>query len=142
MLSWYRFWAVTKKFVFTTRTKFWAANFWAYAPGYYLTFVSLALFDLSDGKNSKKSIFANCSVLTDFFHYLHLPLNLFLFLVLLGERAFQRSCYSCWCFNGCFIYVRTEPKWICYFDCTNVANENCVEFCMKEVFKCRKRRMM
>ena len=33
-------------------------------------------------------------------------------------------------------------KWIYYFDCTNVANENCDEFCMKEVFKCRGRRMM
>ena len=38
--------------------------------------------------------------------------------------------------------VRPEPKWICYSDYTNVANENCVKFCMKEVFKCRERRMM
>ena len=45
-------------------------------------------------------------------------------------------------FNRCFVYVETEPKWIYYFDCTNAANENCVEFCMKGVFKCRERRMM
>ena len=36
----------------------------------------------------------------------------------------------------------TWTKWIYYFDCTNVANENCDEFCMKEVFKCRERRMI
>ena len=35
------------------------------------------------------------------------------------------------CFNICFVYVKTEPKWIHYFDCSNAANENCVEFCMK-----------
>ena len=45
-------------------------------------------------------------------------------------------------FNRCFVYVETEPKWIYYFDCTNAANKNCVEFCMKGVFKCRERRMM
>jgi hypothetical protein len=33
-------------------------------------------------------------------------------------------------------------KWIYYLAYTNVANENCVKFCMKEVFKCRERRMM
>ena len=45
------------------------------------------------------------------------------------------------CFNRCFTYVETEPKWIYYFDYTNAANKN-VEFCMKGVFKCRERRMM
>ena len=121
-----------KKFVFATRTEFWADNFWAYVPGYYLTFVSLALFDLSDVTFSDKSVFVNCSVLTDFCHYLHLPLILFLFEFFWGERAFWRISYSSLCFNRCFTYVRTEPKWIFYFYCTNIANENCVEFCMKE----------
>ena len=46
-------------------------------------------------------------------------------------------CCSSLCYNRCFAYVKTEPKWIYYFDCTNAANKNCVEFCMKEVFKCR-----
>jgi hypothetical protein len=54
-------------------------NFCAHAPGYYLTFVSFALFDLSNRIFSKKSIFTCCSVLTKFCHYLHLPLDLFLF---------------------------------------------------------------
>ena len=35
------------------------------------------------------------------------------------------------CFNRCFIHVKTESKLIYYFDYTNAANENCVEFCMK-----------
>ena len=38
----------------------------------------------------KKSIFTDCSVLTDFCHYLHLSLNLFYFWVLLRERAFWK----------------------------------------------------
>jgi hypothetical protein len=29
-----------------------------------------------------------------------------------------------------------------YLAYANVANKNCVKFCMKEVFECRKRRMM
>jgi hypothetical protein len=32
--------------------------------------------------------------------------------------------------------------WIYYLAYTNVANKNCVKFSMKEVFKCRERRMM
>jgi hypothetical protein len=38
--------------------------------------------------------------------------------------------------------LKLNQKWIYYFAYTNVANENCVKFCMKEVFKCRERRMM
>jgi hypothetical protein len=37
----------------------------AYAPGYIQTFISFALFDLSNRRSSKKSIFVNYSVLTD-----------------------------------------------------------------------------
>jgi hypothetical protein len=33
-------------------------------------------------------------------------------------------------------------EWIYYLAYTNVANKNCVKFCVKEVFKCRDRRMM
>jgi hypothetical protein len=32
--------------------------------------------------------------------------------------------------------------WIYYLAYTNVANKNCMKFCMKEVFKCRDRRMV
>jgi hypothetical protein len=38
--------------------------------------------------------------------------------------------------------LKLNQKWIYYLAKTNVANENCVKFCMKEVFKCRERRMM
>jgi hypothetical protein len=39
--------------------------------------------------------------------------------------------------TGSIIYTLVN-----YLAYTNVANENCVKFCMKEVFKCRERRMM
>jgi hypothetical protein len=38
--------------------------------------------------------------------------------------------------------LKLNQKWIYYLAYTNVANENCVKFCMKEVFKCRERKMM
>jgi hypothetical protein len=33
-------------------------------------------------------------------------------------------------------------EWIYYLAYTNVANKNCMKFCMKEFFKCRARRIM
>jgi hypothetical protein len=49
-----------------------------YAPGYIQTFISWTLFDLSNIKPSKNSTFVSCSVLTDFYQYLCLPLYHFL----------------------------------------------------------------
>jgi hypothetical protein len=43
---------------------------------------------------------------------------------------------------GVVVELKLKKKWIYYLAYTNVANENCVKFCMKEVFKCRERRMM
>jgi hypothetical protein len=43
---------------------------------------------------------------------------------------------------GVVLELKQNQKWIYYLAYTNVANENCVKFCMKEVFKCRERRMM
>jgi hypothetical protein len=37
----------------------------AYSPGYFQTFISFELFDLSNRISSKKSIFVSCSILTD-----------------------------------------------------------------------------
>ena len=51
----------------------------------------------------------------------------FSFLVILGKELFEEVL----CYFGCFLHVKTEPKLIYYFDCTNASNENCVEFCMK-----------
>ena len=89
LLSWNWFCAVTKKSVFAARMSYWSAKFLEYSPGYYLTFVSLALFDLSNGIFSKKLIFTSCSVLIDFCHYLHLPLNLFLFEFFWKKELFE-----------------------------------------------------
>jgi hypothetical protein len=36
-----------------------------HAPGYVQTFISFALFDLSNKRSSKKSIFLSCSILID-----------------------------------------------------------------------------
>jgi hypothetical protein len=44
---------------------------------------------------------------------------------------------------GVILELKLNQKgWIYYLPCTNVANKNCVKFCMKEVFKCRERRML
>lgn len=51
----------------------------AYAPGVCLTFISFALFDLSNRRWFKKMIFTCCSVLTDFCHILPLASFPFLF---------------------------------------------------------------
>jgi hypothetical protein len=116
--------------------------FCAHAPGYYLTFVSFALFDLSNIRFSKKLIFTCCSILTDFCHYLHLPIDLFLFEFFWSEKLLEEFATV----DNVLIHVELElkqnQKWIYYLAYTNVANENCVKFCMKEVFKCRERRMM
>jgi hypothetical protein len=38
--------------------------------------------------------------------------------------------------------LKLNQQWIYYLAYTNVASKNCVKSCMKEVFKCRERRMM
>jgi hypothetical protein len=43
---------------------------------------------------------------------------------------------------GVVLELKLNQKWIYYPAYTDVANENCMKFCMKEVFKCRERRMM
>jgi hypothetical protein len=75
------------------RISFVPAISYAYAPGYFKTFISFTLFDLSNKKPSKNSTFVSCSVLTDFCHYLCLPLDRFLFEFFLSQN-FWGSCYS------------------------------------------------
>ena len=60
--------------------------FWASDPGCYLTFVSFALFDLSNIRFSKKMIFNCWSVLTDFANLAFASLFDFLFEFFLGFR--------------------------------------------------------
>jgi hypothetical protein len=86
------------------RMSFWSMISCAHALGYCLTFIIFALFDLSNRRFSKKSIFTSYSILTDFCHYLRLPLDLFLFEFFLS-RNFWESWYSSLCFNGCYTWV-------------------------------------
>jgi hypothetical protein len=117
-------------------------NLIAHAPGYYLTFISFALFDLSNRTFSKKSIFTCCSVLTDFCHYLHLPLNLFLFEFFWSEEFLKEVATVANVSIDVVLELKLNQKWIYYLAYANVANENCVKFYIKEVFKCRERRVM
>jgi hypothetical protein len=121
---------------------YWSEMFCAHALGYYLTFVKFALFDLSNIIFSKKSIFIYCFVLTDFCHYLHLPLNLFIFEFFWSEELLKEVATLANVLMDVLLELKLNQKLIYYLAYTNVANENCVKFCMKEVFKCRERWMM
>ena len=100
-----------KKFLFPAKTSNWSETFWAYASDYCITFVSLALFDLSNRRFLKKSIFTDCSVLTDFCLFIHFASETFSFWVLLEKELFEewysRICYF-WCF---YLHVKAEPSW-------------------------------
>ena len=74
------------------------------------------------------------SVLKDFYHYLHLllidsPLGSF-WEIELFEGIATVACV----FNESFAVFILKPK-VYYLECTNVANEDCVKFCMKEIFQ-------
>jgi hypothetical protein len=100
------------------RISFWPAIYCPYAPGYIQTFISFALFYLSNRSSSKKSTFVSCSILTDFCHYLCLPLDRFLF-EFFWSRNFWGSCYSSICFICGVFELKPEPKrvdsllWLC-----------------------------
>jgi hypothetical protein len=56
---------------------------------------------------------------------------------------FERVATVAYALMGVILELKLKPKeWIYYLAYTNVANKNCVKFCMKEVFKCRERRMV
>jgi hypothetical protein len=98
-----------KKFMKILRISFGPAISCAYAPGYIQTFISLTLFDLSNIKPSKKLTFVRCSILTNFRHYLCLPLDHFLF-VLFWSQNFWGSCYSSICFICGGFELKPEAK--------------------------------
>jgi hypothetical protein len=100
----------------------------AYAPGYIQTFISFTCFDLSNRRSSKKSTFVSCSVLTDFCHYLCLPLDCFLF-EFFWSRNFWRSWYSSICFICGVFELKPEPKmFVYYYAYANVANRIVLSF--------------
>jgi hypothetical protein len=110
------------------RKSFWPEISCEYTPGYIQTFISFALFDLSNIRSSKKSTFISCSVLTDFCHYLCLPLDRFLF-EFFWSRNFWGTCYSIiWFICGVF-ELKTEQKGLIYYYAyTNVANRIVLSF--------------
>jgi hypothetical protein len=119
------------------RTSDCLAIFCALAPHYYATFISFALFHLSNRRSSKKSFFLYCSVLTDFCQLLHLPLNPTLLLFLYEERALKEVVTVANVLMVVRLVLKLDQIRFIIIDYTNVANEDCVKFCMKEVFKYR-----
>ena len=100
-----------KKLLLLARTSENYETSWAYAPGYYLTFISFALFDLSNRGFSKKSIFTCCSVLSDFCHYLHVASISFLFEFFWKKELWKEVATVAMLLWMSFTCVETEPKW-------------------------------
>ena len=114
---------------------------WSCTPVFCLTFISFALSDLSNIRWSKKLIFTCCSVLTDFCHIL--PLAFLPFLSSSNEtRSLGKKYLQYLCFMDEFYLCRNWTQVILYLDLLMLLIKNFVKFCMKEVFKCRERRMM
>ena len=109
-------------------------NFCASTPGCYLTFVSSTLFDLTNIRSSKKFVFTCWSILTDFCHFLHLLL-VGSFLSSFGELSFFEGSATVACVLMEVLLVLELNLKTYYLECTNVANEDCVKFCMKEKFQ-------
>jgi hypothetical protein len=110
------------------RISFWPEISCAYAPGYIQTFISLALFDLSNRRSSKKSTFVSCSVLIDFCHYLCLPLDRFLL------SSFDHGTFGEVSTVVCALYVvflswnLNQKGLIHYYVYANVANRIVLSF--------------
>jgi hypothetical protein len=81
----------------------------ALALGYFQTFISFALSDLSNIRPSKKSIFVSYFVLTDFCHYLCLPLDRFLFSSF-DHGTFEEIATVAYALMGVILEFETEPK--------------------------------
>jgi hypothetical protein len=88
--------------------------FCTHAPSYYLTFVSFALFDLSNKRFLTKSIFTCCSFLIDFCHYLHLPLDLFLFEFFRSEELLEEVATVANVLMDVVLELKLNQKWIYY----------------------------
>jgi hypothetical protein len=109
LLSWNRFLRYTIKICEHSQNVFLICDFLGTCPRLLSNFISFVLFDLSNRRFLKKLIFTRCSVLTNFCHYLRLPLDLFLFEFFWSRNSWG-SCYISLCFNGCYTWVETEPK--------------------------------
>ena len=106
-------------------------NFFSSAPGCYLTLISSTLFDLSYRRSSKKLVFTCWSVFTDLFHYLHLLLVDSFLGSFWGIEIFEGSATVACVLMEVLLVLELNLKTY-YLEYTNVANKDCVKFCMKE----------
>jgi hypothetical protein len=81
----------------------------AYAPGYLQTFISFALFDLSNIRSSKKSIFVSCSVLTDS-ATICVCLSIAIFLCSFDHGTFEEVAKVAYALMDGIFEFETEPK--------------------------------
>ena len=116
--------------------------FCEYSSVIYLTFVSSAFFDLSNRRFSKKIDLYGLFCLTDFCHFILMPLKPILFEFFWG-KSFFKSCYSSICYLGYFsLYVKLNRSLSIILIILMLLMRIVFEFCMKQVFKCRERRVM
>ena len=78
--------------------------------------------------SSNKSVFTCWSVLTDFCHFASCW---FLFEFFWGIRLFEGSATVANVIIEFYLVLEVNPKTY-YLECTNVANKDCVKFCIKE----------
>jgi hypothetical protein len=81
----------------------------AYALGYFQTFISFALFDLSNRRSSKKSIFVSCSVLTDS-ATICFCLSIAFFFSSFGHGTFEEFATVAYALMDGLFEFETEPK--------------------------------
>jgi hypothetical protein len=94
----------------------------AYDPGYFQTYISFALFDLSNRRSSKKSIFVSCSVLTDS-ATICVCLSIAFFLSSFDHGTFEEvSAVAYALMDGIFEFETKTKGKIYYHAYTNVAN--------------------
>ena len=79
-------------------------------------------------------VFTCWSVLTDFCHYLHLLLVDSFLSSFWGTELFEGSATVACVLVEVFLMLKLNPRTY-YLECTNVANKDCVKFCMKEKFQ-------
>jgi hypothetical protein len=100
----------------------------SYAPGYIQSFISFTLFDLSNRKPSKKSIFVSCSVLTDS-ATICVCLSIAFFLSSFDPGTFGEVATVVYALICGGLEFKPEPKgFIYYHDYFNVANKIVLSF--------------
>jgi hypothetical protein len=124
------------------RTLFWSAISCAHVPCFYVTFISFAFFNLSNRRFSKKNWSLPVVLFWQIFATICICLLISFFLSYFDHGTFEEVATVADMLICVVLELKLNQKWIYYLAYTNVANKNCVKFCMKEVFKCRERRMM